>query len=55
MELTPDIAMEACNLPGSFHEDPADRIIVATARINNMTLISKDKKIIECPLVNAVW
>ncbi|MBW2072181.1 MAG: type II toxin-antitoxin system VapC family toxin, partial [Deltaproteobacteria bacterium] len=32
-ELTPRIAVEACSLPGEFHKDPADRIIVATARV----------------------
>lgn len=55
MELSPNIAIEACSLPGNFHKDPADRIIVATARVNNMALITKDTKIIEYPQVNAVW
>jgi len=55
IELTPEIAMESCNLPGGFHKDPADRIIVATARIHNLTLLTKDKKIIEYPHVQAVW
>lgn len=55
MELSPNIAIEACSLPGNFHKDPADRIIVATARVNNMVLITKDTKIIEYPQVNAVW
>ena len=54
-DLNPEVACEACNLPGKFHSDPADRIIVATARINKMTLITKDKKIIEYPFVNAIW
>ena len=55
VELTPEIAMESCNLPGSFHKDPADRIIVATARIRNLTLLTKDGKILEYPHVQAVW
>ncbi|MBW2097741.1 MAG: type II toxin-antitoxin system VapC family toxin [Deltaproteobacteria bacterium] len=55
IELTPEIAMESCNLPGSFHKDPADRIIVATARTHNLTLLTKDRKIIEYPHVQAVW
>ena len=53
--LSPKVASESCNLPGEFHKDPADRIIVATARINNLTLITKDKKIISYPYVNAIW
>ena len=53
--LSPKVASESCNLPGEFHQDPADRIIVATARINNLTLITKDKKILNYPYVNAIW
>ncbi|MBU0700347.1 type II toxin-antitoxin system VapC family toxin [bacterium] len=33
LELTPEIAIESTRLPGEFHRDPADQIIVATARI----------------------
>ena len=55
IELTPEIAMESCNLPGDFHKDPADQIIVATARTHNLTLLTKDRKIIEYPHVNAIW
>jgi len=45
--LTPEIAIESTRLPGNFHGDPADRIITATARLNNTILITKDKKILE--------
>jgi len=55
LELTPKVAIESCQLPGSFHADPADRIIVATARINGATLITKDKKILAYPHVNSIW
>ena len=55
IELSPEIAMESCNLPGDFHKDPADRIIVATARTHNMTLLTKDSKIIQYPHVEAIW
>ena len=55
LELTPSIAIESCQLPGSFHADPADRIIVATARINGATLITKDKNILSYPYVNSIW
>jgi PIN domain nuclease of toxin-antitoxin system len=44
--LTPEISIESSNLPDNFHGDPADRIIVATARIENLMLITKDKKIL---------
>ena len=54
-DLSPKIAAESCNLPGEFHKDPVDRIIVATARINNITLITKDKKILGYPYVETIW
>lgn len=31
LELTPQICVESTQLPGNFHRDPADQIIVATA------------------------
>jgi len=45
LELTPEIAVESTNLPGSFHRDPADQILVATARIHNCPLVTLDAKI----------
>lgn len=44
--LTPDIAVESVRLPGSFHADPADRIIVATARVLDAILITADRTIL---------
>lgn len=38
LELTPEIVIASTRLPGEFHRDPADQIIVATARINNCPL-----------------
>ena len=55
LELNSKIALESCNLPGNFHKDPADRIIVATARVSQSQLITKDQKIIEYPHVTTVW
>jgi PIN domain nuclease of toxin-antitoxin system len=54
-DLNPKIATESCNLPGEFHKDPADRIITATARINDIILITKDKKILDYPYVKTAW
>jgi PIN domain nuclease of toxin-antitoxin system len=45
-ELTPEIAVESCGLPGEFHDDPADRMIVATARVMGATLYTKDRSIL---------
>ena len=55
IELSPDIAVEFCRLPGDFHKDPADRIIVATARIHNSPLLTKDQKIRGYPHVKSIW
>jgi PIN domain nuclease of toxin-antitoxin system len=53
--LNSKIAVDSCNLPGNFHKDPADRIIVATARVGLSQLITKNQKIIEYPYVTTVW
>jgi PIN domain nuclease of toxin-antitoxin system len=45
-ELTPEIAVESTRLPGEFHKDPADQIIVATARVQNYVLVTSDEKIL---------
>ena len=44
--LSVDIALESTILPGVFHKDPADQIIVASARQSNMTLLTIDRPII---------
>jgi PIN domain nuclease of toxin-antitoxin system len=51
LSLTPEIAIESTQLPGKFHRDPSDQIIVATARINNCPLITSDSKILNYPHV----
>lgn len=43
-ELTPSVAIGAGELTG-FHGDPADRLIVATAKSLRVPLVSKDDKI----------
>lgn len=45
--LTTEIAIESSNLPGNLHGDPADRIIVATARAWSATLLTKDERLID--------
>jgi len=45
-ELTPEIAVDSCSLPNNFHSDPADRMIVATARMLDVPLMTCDKKIL---------
>jgi PIN domain nuclease of toxin-antitoxin system len=45
LNLTPKIALESTQLPVGFHNDPADQIIVATARIYDSPLLTVDAKI----------
>ena len=47
LALTPEIAIESSRLPGEIHSDPADRMLAATARILNGTLITKDQKLLD--------
>ena len=44
--LSVDIALESTMLPGKFQKDPADQIIVASARHCNMTLLTTDQLIL---------
>ena len=43
--LTPEIAAHAALLPGTFHGDQADRIIVATANAYGADLVTRDAAI----------
>ena len=52
--ISPAIAAELAALPDSFHRDPADRILVATARIFGATLLTQDRRIVETGLVNVL-
>lgn len=47
--ITHDIALAAYELPGEFHRDPADRILVATAVVHNLTLMTADDRILAYP------
>ncbi|MEM7533565.1 MAG: type II toxin-antitoxin system VapC family toxin [Chloroflexota bacterium] len=51
LDLTPQIAVESTVLPGAFHRDPADQILVATARVYDLPLLTMDKKILQYPHV----
>lgn len=51
LNLTPEIAVESTRLPGEFHKDPADQIIVATARRLSRPLLTADEKILSYPHV----
>jgi len=50
--ISPAVAIEAANLPGDFHKDPADRLIVATARVHGVALATQDGTILQYPHVS---
>ena len=51
LDLTPRIVVESTMLPGAFHRDPADQLIVATARVHGCALVTLDGKILAYPHV----
>ncbi|MGA8028455.1 MAG: type II toxin-antitoxin system VapC family toxin [Bryobacteraceae bacterium] len=46
--LSAEIALDSTRLPGSFHGDPVDRILIATARRMGARLLTLDRRLIEC-------
>ncbi len=49
------IVVKSVRLPGPLHQDPADRIIVATALLLGATLVTKDAKLLRYPHVKTIW
>ena len=54
-ELSRAIVVESCQLPQPFHGDPADQMIVASARHHGATLITKEGKIRDYAHVRTLW
>ena len=54
-ELTRPILVESCRLPPPFPGDPADQIVVATARQYEAALVTKDRAIRKYPQVRSIW
>ncbi len=52
--ISPAVAAELAYLPDSFHRDPADRILVATARTIGATLLTRDPRISRAGLVDTL-
>jgi PIN domain nuclease of toxin-antitoxin system len=45
--LTSEVAVSCHQLPGQLHSDPVDRMLVATARIEDLTLVTRDRAILD--------
>lgn len=46
-DMTPDILISANELPWKVHADPADRILIATARELGLRIVTRDRKILD--------
>jgi len=55
VHLSPILAYRSTTLPQPFHDDPADQIIVATAREENATILTKDKNILHYKHAKSLW
>jgi PIN domain nuclease of toxin-antitoxin system len=54
LPLSPEVAVGSTTLPGTFHRDPADQIIVATARAHGCRVATSDRKILAYDHVETV-
>ena len=48
LAVTPEILVASSFLPTPIHNDPIDRILVATAREHDLTIITRDRAILAC-------
>lgn len=53
--LEPAIAVRSTRLPGELPADPVDRIIVATALVHAVPLVTPDERILSYPHVQSAW
>ncbi len=53
--MTPEIAALSVRLPVQFPKDPADRLIVATAIVEGMDLVTADEHIRKSRVVTTIW
>ena len=49
------VCVNSTMLPGDFHKDPADRMIVALARQGSHSLVTADKKMHRYEHVKTLW
>ena len=54
LPVTRDTAVTAATLP-PVHSDPFDRIIIATARLNKLSVVTADAKFTEYPGLKVIW
>lgn len=55
LPITSNVALQAIELPASYPKDPADRIIGATALIEDLPLVTADTQIRKCKAFPTIW
>ena len=53
--ITPEITSLAVQMPANFPKDPADRMIVATAAVEGLSLVTADERIQVSKRVATIW
>jgi PIN domain nuclease of toxin-antitoxin system len=55
ISISPEIAELSVNFESDINNDPADRIIAATAILHNAQLVTADKNLLATDMVDTVW
>ncbi len=53
--ITAEVASIAAQFPPDFPQDPADRLIAATAKAEGLPLVTRDEKLRSSPLLQTIW
>jgi PIN domain nuclease of toxin-antitoxin system len=53
--LTPEIAAQSVQFSPAYPQDPADRLIGATAQMEGLPLVTRDKKLRAHPQLQTIW
>lgn len=51
IEISPEVSIDSTRLPEWDHKDPGDRLVIATARVHRLTVLTSDRKILSYPHV----
>ena len=54
LDITPEIVIDATRLPAWSHKDPGDQIVVATARLHRLKVLTSDSKILKYRYVGSL-
>ena len=55
LDIDLETVQEAFSLPDFSHRDPADRFIIAAARINHLSIVTADHKLLDYPHARSIW